>query len=749
MFSYAKTGFGLTLAAILSAGCTREAPVGQDATPGADRVYRISLQIEGEEPETKVDIADGTGSGVWTPGDVIAMYIKGTGANTYTNLTVDVENECVKAGLSSAQDIAFYSVYPSGARVDAQYGNPELQVKYDNQYSLPLNVTAAQLNNWSPVPMVAANTDDSGPLTSVVFYHVGGVLRLKLSNYTKADASRITVTLEGMKDIVGTFRVNAPASLASTGTLVSPLVAGDDNNAVTFLIPSALQGSLPDELWLNVPLPTGNYEDLSGIKVSVVSASQPQSLTKKVQWSQVRHASGKRMSFDMSGAAGALDHVGIGSTEAVTLWAGETHVKTAIGYDAGEMAVPGCTVSWDSSDPAVASVDNNGTVTARTAGSAVMTATVTKGAISKTESYLVYVNEINGIRVDRSSLYGRKGAVSHLTATVDYTSLGSLKSIPQLEWYSSNTGVLTVQNPLLESGKRNTLDALELGNANITIAIPAGKYGSANHSVTVPVRVLGSTYVPGAFSVSPTKQVFFATGNVVVTDTFDGANHSLQWKFADNQWDYFANLPPTTAGQTTTYSYFGWGTGNNPWHTSTLDEDYSTFVDWGIHFDDEGIGDDARTDGTWKTLTKDEWDYLIEDRPKAAILWCFATIVFSSGESVFGIIFLPDDWVAPSDCFLRAASMNVYGATESIQDGDWRQMEENGALFLPGAGMLYERVRFIGLNSGGLYWSSTEYEGANEWEIFAYKMNFSSTGGVYGSLIEHRYDGYTVRLSHD
>ena len=274
-----------------------------------------------------------------------------------------------------------------------------------------------------------------------------------------------------------------------------------------------------------------------------------------------------------------------------------------------------------------------------------------------------------------------------------------------------------------------------------------------NHPMTLP------NYVPGQFSVSDTKKVYFAKGNVMVTDTFNGTNHSLQWKFADNQWDFSAAVPPTTAGQTTTYSLFGWGTGNNPWLTSTSDTDYASFVDWGTHFDDLGNGSHTRTNGTWKTLTNSEWRYLLNSRSNAAILWSLATIYDpASSTSVFGVLFLPDDWVTPSGCTFRPEVMNFYGSTEHYFNGDWRLMEENGALFLPVSG--YRRGTSVddydnntsgrpgptGSNGPyGFYWSSTTSN--NTINDDSYGLVFDRRG--VDVLLNSHSTGLAVRLSHE
>ena len=71
--------------------------------------------------------------------------------------------------------------------------------------------------------------------------------------------------------------------------------------------------------------------------------------------------------------------------------------------------------------------------------------------------------------------------------------------------------------------------------------------------------------LPGAFSVSATKQVWFSQGNLQATTSNYGA--SWTWFFAENQWDYIGNETANTAinGNGTvstngTVDLFGWST---------------------------------------------------------------------------------------------------------------------------------------------------------------------------------------------
>ena len=556
-----RLGALLLLSAAALVSCTRELPAGPESPLGGKDLRKVSLRIEGQDADTRVAVNDGSGKCSWLKGDAIAMYITGSGANTYSNLTVDHTEECVQVGLPGNQEIGFYSVYPAGASVAGYYGNTELRVRYNNAYTFP-KMGADSLKLWSPLPMVAANTENGTALNSISFYHVGGLLRLVLSNYSKSDVTSIKVTLEGMKQVTGIFTVNNPATLAADVTFQEGIDAAQ--NVITYSVPSGLNASLPDELWVNVPLPTGDYSAISGVKVDVSSASSPRSLTRKVQWSKIRHGQGKHIQMDLSGAAGALSYVAIGSTDDVTLWKGETRVRRAIAYDAADIAIPSASITWASSNPSVAQVLNNGTVTAMGAGTAVLTATATAGGVTKTESFTLHVNEITGITLDRRTLYARKGTTTHLKATVQYTTNGTVPEVPKVSWSSSVPAKATVAQSRTVSGERNAINPLALGSTVITASVPANSYGTnVLNSVTANVTVIGAKYIPGAFSVSPTKQVFFGSGNLQVNYTNENGSDKREWLFSEHQWDYYdddMSTFPVPAGTTVRISHFAWAT---------------------------------------------------------------------------------------------------------------------------------------------------------------------------------------------
>ena len=150
------------------------------------------------------------------------------------------------------------------------------------------------------------------------------------------------------------------------------------------------------------------------------------------------------------------------------------------------------------------------------------------------------------------------------------------------------------------------------------------------------------------FSVSATKKVTFSPGNL----QYHPANK--EWRFATSQWDYIGDA---NSNCSSTYNgwldLFGWSTSatNFGVSISTSNSDYSgSFVDWGTNT----IGNDAPN--TWRTLTLDEWEYLLNTRPNASSLKGVAQV-----NGVKGLILLPDNWTCPSGVSFKSGFHSIYG----------------------------------------------------------------------------------------
>ena len=242
--------------------------------------------------------------------------------------------------------------------------------------------------------------------------------------------------------------------------------------------------------------------------------------------------------------------------------------------------------------------------------------------------------------------------------------------------------------------------------------------------------VQNNDLLPGLFSVSASKKVYFAKGNLRYT--------SGKWSFFDTQDGYYNTYSADA------WDKFGWvgQTGSlkdsepGKWGVSiSKDTDY-----YGTNDSEKMASDWGNVPGIgtgWRTLSYYEWTYLFNDRPSAAAKYGYATV-----NEKHGIIILPDVFTDPEK---NNGSSPFIGSTTTGWDANvytsenWAFMEANGAVFLPVAGFREENwVTLFG--DDGHYWSSTVYN-----KYYARDITFNSNIlGVNGST--PRSYGQSVRL---
>lgn len=245
---------------------------------------------------------------------------------------------------------------------------------------------------------------------------------------------------------------------------------------------------------------------------------------------------------------------------------------------------------------------------------------------------------------------------------------------------------------------------------------------------TAPKKVVVSQPV-GCFAVSSDQYVSFAPGNLQYTYS------SRKWSFAENQYDTIgnANTNGTTLGAA--IDMFGWSTSSSSWgvSTSSNNNDYAgEFLDWGANT----IGKDKPN--TWRTLTSEEWDYLLNLRPDAANLKGIAQVA-----GVNGLVLLSDNWTTPAGLtfksgFITAYDESAFAAHQTFTAEQWAQMQEAGAVFLPAVGMR-NGANIYFFNNYCNYWSATPFGDG-------YSFNLSATPNeAYVGNID-RNIGQAVRL---
>ena len=247
----------------------------------------------------------------------------------------------------------------------------------------------------------------------------------------------------------------------------------------------------------------------------------------------------------------------------------------------------------------------------------------------------------------------------------------------------------------------------------------------------------------GKFSVSSTKKVMFSKGNL----QYQADPGS--WRFAENQYDVIGEDNGDIASDYTGWiDLFGWGTSGYdskvPYMTSTTNTAYGngdadiagTNYDWGVYNKNALSAPVAN----WRTLTAEEWDYLIFTR--SSTLVGYATVA-----GVKGLVLLEDDWtVCPDTLTFKDVTESTAWTANVYKADQWDKMEEFGAIFLPAAG--YRDVTSVTYydnnNAVGYYWSST-HSGTNQ-ALSLYFYNGAIDEGSEESYAINRSQGSSVRL---
>lgn len=222
----------------------------------------------------------------------------------------------------------------------------------------------------------------------------------------------------------------------------------------------------------------------------------------------------------------------------------------------------------------------------------------------------------------------------------------------------------------------------------------------------------------GLFSVSASKQVRFSPGNL----QYQASTNT--WRFAETQWATLGDSNVSASQDNPGWiDLFGWGTSgwgsgaisHAPWSTNTLYSNYYpggeaangltgaySEADWAWH---NAILNGGNAPHLWRTLSIDEWKYLLFTRPNGAAKHGTGNI-----NGIAGLIILPDNWVVPTGCSFTAgyATSNVW-TRNNYTLTQWAEMEAAGAVFLPAGGF---RWGSLVSNAGtiGNYWSTTPYD---------------------------------------
>ena len=245
--------------------------------------------------------------------------------------------------------------------------------------------------------------------------------------------------------------------------------------------------------------------------------------------------------------------------------------------------------------------------------------------------------------------------------------------------------------------------------------------------------------LPGIFHVTGSKKICFSQGNLQYCPATN------VWRFAPRQYGVVGGkgdgniAHPTEDGEKSdncliSQNYDGWidlfGHGTSGWPSGaeayqpwTDDDNYEHYIplsvrentdldeynlvdiwanaDWGVYNKISNGGNQA---GLWRSLTREEWRFITEERPNHEDLIGKATI-----NGARGMVLLPDDWQIPADVTFEAGYGQDWDTNEYNYD-EWLKLEKAGAVFLPCAGCRskgWAGNDIESLNSAGYYWTSS------------------------------------------
>ena len=305
------------------------------------------------------------------------------------------------------------------------------------------------------------------------------------------------------------------------------------------------------------------------------------------------------------------------------------------------------------------------------------------------------------------------------------------------------------------------------------------------------------------FSVAANKRVYISPGNLQWSAsnggttytshaTADGVGAEGTWRFALNQWDYVGDatygnvygvggdMSVKCNNNQISSTYQGWidlfAFGNSGYHdptdpyntnyypysyaepsvnatynscgygpsTNMTDPDLvgtSAYYDWGVYnaiYNPKTNTTDAP--GTWRCLSREEWQYLLFTRTTASgIRFALAAV-----DGVNGLVIVPDNWNACSVTYTLENPDIASGHVNVFTPAQWSVLEDAGCVFLPCAGVR-NKLYSYDYNGVGAYRSTTHYSGNAQMSHYLYFYS----GRVYFMYYYHRNVGLPVRLVKD
>jgi trimeric autotransporter adhesin len=416
-------------------------------------------------------------------------YSDGTVANITSNVTWSTSNST----LATANAAGLLTTLKQGAvTVSASQGSVT--------GTLIVQINQADLSSISVTGGASLSAGASEQLNAIGTYTDGRTLEMSSQvTWQSSDATVATVGSSGMLQAIKAGSITVTATMGTVSGTMNVAVSAPALTGITVGAPYA-------------SLALGTTEQLTA--TGVYSDTSTQNLTTQVSWqtsdATIATVSGSGLftavkagsvsvtatlnsvsgSTSVTVTSVVLTGITVGAPSA-SLATGATEQLSATGVfsDASTQDLT-TQVSWQSSDPTVASVSGSGLLTAVKAGSATITAT--KNSVSGNANVTVTAPALTTINIGVPSPTLASGATEQLTATGVYSDSTTTSLTSQVAWQSSDPTVAAVSATGL-------LTALKAGAVTITATLNsvAGTAG-----VTVSAPSLSSIAVtPSVFSI--------------------------------------------------------------------------------------------------------------------------------------------------------------------------------------------------------------------------------------------------------
>jgi uncharacterized protein YjdB len=383
------------------------------------------------------------------------------------------------------------------ATIEGISGAATINVSSQAVASVRASMTDSSLVTGQKVQATATGLDASG--SPIIGLPVG---------WQSANPAIATVTSAGIV-----------AGVAAGNTLISAIIGGQVGS-----IPVTVSGATPTSVVIIPSSPavavggtaqlTGEVRDQNGLKIAgmaitwsssnsaVATVSSAGLLTGVAQGTATITATSGQLSASTTATVNAAKVASISVSPATaSLLAGDSLALVATVKAEGGTTLAGRVVTWGSSAPQVASVDEKGLVTAVAAGNAVITASSEGKSATSSVTVTAPAPVVSSVTVTLNSSSLQVGQSTQAVAVV-YDAQGKPVPGASVTWSSSNPAVATV-------GQGGMVTAVGGGSVSIR-AVSGGVLGAAGLTVAVPapapVASVSITLSPTSISAGQVSQ---------------------------------------------------------------------------------------------------------------------------------------------------------------------------------------------------------------------------------------------------